>query len=169
MPAMRSTGWLGARGTGCPWGVLAAVAHMVAVHAQPQEDTAPPQISCLTSPIRLPSTTMELTAELALSDVFEQFTDDDDAHDAEMAVTVSSIATGGELDSLTIAPNAGAASGVVNRGELDTLSHLIRREQQLKQGGEGAGLEQRLRASAAGSSALQSPEPPTNGKAPAAR
>jgi hypothetical protein len=67
------------------------------------------------------------------------------------------------------AANAGAAAGVVNRGELDTLSHLIRREQQLKQGGEGAGLEQRLRASAAGSSALQSPEPPINGKAPAAR
>ncbi len=119
-----SAGWMSARGTGCPWGVLAVVAHMVVAQAQPQEDTAPPQIGCPTSPIRLPSTTMELTAELALSDVFEQFTDDDDAPDAELTVTVSSVATGGDLDSLTIAPNAGAASVEQNLDSCDSSNGI---------------------------------------------
>jgi hypothetical protein len=92
--------------------------HAVAEHAgsapattaRRLQDTAAPQLRCAEQPVAVPSSTMELTTELALPRLFEQLGDDDAAADAAITVTVSSGATGAELDSETIAPNAGAAS-----------------------------------------------------------
>ena len=100
---------------------LVLVAHvLVAQGQQPVADITPPLIGCATAPVAVPSTTREVTSELALSDLFEQLTDDDDSADATLTVNVSSIATGAELDSLVIAPNAGAASAEQNLDACDS-------------------------------------------------
>ena len=110
--------WLGVREAGSA--ALVLVAHLLVAQAQqPVADTTPPQIGCATAPVAVPSTTVEVTSELALSDLFEQLTDDDDAPDAALTVTISSIATGAELDSLAIAPNAAAASAEQNLDACD--------------------------------------------------
>lgn len=106
--------------------------HAVAEHAgsapattaRRLQDTAAPQLSCAAQPVAVPSSTMELTTELALPRLFEQLGDDDAAADAAITVTVSSGATGAELDSETIAPNAGAASSTRSLDACDSSNSI---------------------------------------------